>query len=968
MDLSSPSKALLGLLQRKSSQKSTLPMINDPAIATFGPASTEASDITGATSSKSTVATSSAARVVNADTSLRSSTSRSSSDSESQLKALLKGGTAESSTPKSPTDTISSKKSIHKSKFTYVNPFDDLEARSPMRSASSATPSPSVSGSKINSLLDSAAEKLIQKNNYTAENISDSVQTVAPEKSLERNAATSSGPDSTNILPSGNSIQFDSATSLCLSEFSFAGGIDSEKCEPIANFVRESTQFDRNILAVNDDFIAYPVATGIRVLSQLNGSYSVLIGHDDHQIINLSFSSYHSSAGTSLLVSTTVNNEIIVWELLTKNFLATPRQSHYRKLLRIEKLPANSEHVPKSRVHWPSISDCVAVAISKNIYLFPLNPENFLEIRRSKLSETVGHKAIIIETDSGAKDFVFSLDGSIIAGVNKFGSVTFWDVSKLPQLKNGTEQPTIKSALWTIQPHGDTRYTSIQFIDSPQTIKDKKPLRYLLLGFNQNHSFHVYDLVSRKIVQEFSLPPPLDSSMNGLAVSYGTGLVVVSDRVRNAFIFLHLSFPQYQEDYAGSQAEMIRTLGNSSDMTEASRAGFDYMVVYSFLEDHQILSFTLLEVTGDDNSLLDLYICHNKGATIFAVHPDTIAFNRWNMALPLTDVKVTPFKECDGYGNAQESVDSSANTSGLGADIHKSSPVRKHSIIPLGAMKAKMANAKATVRSPAMITAGPGIATSKRILSRADTSTPEPKVDSLSKEIDELKESKTDAFKPPAETTINGGSLIDVVNERFTENTDASKVSKKKKKKEIPSNESASISSLSEHFKKSTEETKDPTIDEKKVDLDSNSKKEKPRKILIKTDSVKASNEVANGSSTSGPLNLVKDVTDSLMSAVTTAVDQSVQAVLKSGIAEDIDRMKLSRAIASNVRQDLSESIEQTISSTLERMVQPVIEKSIAAAMSDINSKLDVALENLAELKKREQRFEILTDALKRMM
>ncbi|KAK9431134.1 hypothetical protein V1505DRAFT_414758 [Lipomyces doorenjongii] len=626
-----------------------------------------------------------------------------------------------------------------KPRFTYANPFHDLEAKSPLRKLQPPTPiSKSATGSSTNlknEVVPEAPPEPAAAENTEAKDANplspvdpaitsssaiklpkpttvDEVESQIVEKIGESPtpARTTESQLEVEEVPAGFKLPLQTPSIVSVESLSESGSISVDNCEAIANFTRDRNAFDRNILAVNEDFIAYPVGSGIRVLSQEDGTYTVLVGHEDNRIINVLFSNYRSSSGTSMLVSTTASNEVIVWELLTKNFKQTPRQNHYRKLIRIEKLPPNSEHVPKSRVHWPTIAGCVAVAVSKRIYIFPLNPETFYDIRRASLPDRVGENAVVIESETGSKDFIFSVDGTAIASVNKEGTATIFDVSKLPPLGHGAEKATITYPLKAFAPRKGTRYMSINFIDSPEVVKAKKPLRFLLFGFNQNHSFHIWDLRQGSIVEEFHLPQGSNgSALNGVCISYGTGMIVVSDVERNMFVFLHIKYPSGGIDaVAANQAEFVKSLLSQPVPAESETTGFDYVVGYSFFPGRSIISFSLLEITGED-ALLDLYICHDQGATIFPVSAKTIAFGSWSNANPLTSISTRALEAVPETATPVV-ADGSKDPSDLVASPSQSRPVKKHSIVPFGAMKAKIAGAtgKTPLRAATTVLTVPG--------------------------------------------------------------------------------------------------------------------------------------------------------------------------------------------------------------------------------------------------------------------
>ncbi|KAK7203612.1 hypothetical protein BZA70DRAFT_70556 [Myxozyma melibiosi] len=734
--MASASKNLLSMLQGGNSATTAQapPPPADPAISFFSSASVPAPS----------------AASVNVEHSIRKAGSSKSSPASSSpdvslasqadgLKNLLAAGGSKStiaaSEPSStataaPVSRTSSTSSAPKPRFTYVNPFHELEAQSsPSPRASTPTPKKSptppapqiVDPAILNSVVSKPKEPAPLDPAILSSAIKPSQPPTVPSAASSTPAippsqpAVQQRPQTTRKSPKdlpGFRLPLEYAKSVSIDTVKNFSHITEELCDGIANFTRDISASDRHLLAVNDDFIAYPIQNAIRVLSQTDGSFSILTGHEENRIVDLLFSTFRTESGSSLLVSTTANNEVIVWELLTSSFKDTRRDSHYRKLLRIEKLPPNSDHVPRARVHWPPVTECVAVSMSKKIYVFPLNSDTFLDIRRSSLIDRVGQSAVAIDTENGTTEFVYSPDGTAIAALNKLGTIALYDLSTLPPLGQGAEKATIRSPLKTFIPREGMRYCSINFLDAPEVVKAQKPLRFLLLGFNQNHSFHVYDLTTGSIVEELHLPQCVadPSALNLVSIAPSSGVVVISDTERNAMLFLHFA-------YAGSDAAASSSIASEAELLKGSIAtvgpnpastGCDYITSYGFIKDHRIISLSLLESISEDepDALFDLYVLHTEGATIFPVLPKYIAHNEWKSAPLATNAHVSALRQPAPATVSGDSPGSSLPAAkGLSETSTRSStptPVKKQGIVPFGAMKARQkSTAKPTPAVPA---------------------------------------------------------------------------------------------------------------------------------------------------------------------------------------------------------------------------------------------------------------------------
>ncbi|KAK9446929.1 uncharacterized protein V1518DRAFT_435376 [Limtongia smithiae] len=495
----------------------------------------------------------------------------------------------------------------------------------------------------------------------------------------------------------GYTLPLSNYSSIAFDSIKTSGEIAQEDCEDIAKFKRDRNYFDRSVITATEDYIAYPVQNAIRVVSQEFGNYTVLTGHhDEGRITNVILNNYETPSGTSLLVSTTSTSEVIVWELMTKNFTVASRLNQYRKLLRIEKLPPNSDHVPKCRVQWPPIANMVAVGMSKKIYFFALQSDTFLDIRRLDMQVAIGKSAIMFELETASNDFGFSLDGTVLASVDKTGTVTLFNITVLPPFNEGSEKATVRTPLKVLSPREGISYSTINFIDSPESVRAKLPSRYLLLGFNENHSFHVYDIAAGKIAQELHLPLSFngDVALNMLAIGYGAGVVVIADPERNTFLFLHLTYTSAGTIAASTQAEFIKSLIKLDATTYEGGSGFDYVAAYDFDTELPVIGFTLLEVISDSNpgALLDLYICHTDGAVIYPVYSSTFAYENWSSAPLLSSATVTALPSSAANGGSADHkrvVSGTAESLVLATDSANSStersrsPVKRQDIKPM---------------------------------------------------------------------------------------------------------------------------------------------------------------------------------------------------------------------------------------------------------------------------------------------
>src|ERR1700761_1435740 len=88
--------------------------------------------------------------------------------------------------------------------------------------------------------------------------------------------------------------------------------------------------------------------------------------------------------------------------------------------------------------------------------------------------------------------------------------------------------------------------SSIMFLDKERPTLKGVALRYMLIGFKQNHVLQLWDLGLGKAVQEVRLPHDKDSDgICSIAYHPRSGIIAVGHPTRNCVFFIHLSAPKY---------------------------------------------------------------------------------------------------------------------------------------------------------------------------------------------------------------------------------------------------------------------------------------------------------------------------------------------------------------------------------------------------------------------------------------
>ncbi|KAK9466652.1 hypothetical protein V1512DRAFT_225579 [Lipomyces arxii] len=929
---------------------------------------------------------------------------------------LLRNGT----TSKTPADKQTPPEKA-KPRFTYVNPFFELEAASPLNKTNTiapARPATPRSATVVKTPLDPAIASVGQatpKQSPTPEPVQITPEVTSVVEPLEVTEAETTvkavatpeakpTPDATiDNSVAGYRLPSSDRSLLTISTLPVTKSMSPDACDKIANFKRDFNNFDRNVIAVNDDYIAYPVGNGVRILSQEDGSFTVLVGHEENRIVSILFGSQKSSTNTSLLASVTASNEVIVWEILTKTFSPQFR-NQYRKLLRIEKLPPNSEHVPKSRISFPDIQDCVAVSMSRSIYMFPLKLDNFLDMRRVTLPDRVGQNAIMVETETGSRDFAFSPDGTLLATVNKAGCVTLYNIAKLPKLGHGADEATIKHSLTSFTPRAGLRYTSIHFIDSPETVNAGKPLRYLLLGYDQNHSFILWDLLKNDIAQELRFPGEQDR-VNGLQISLTRGLVVLCVPSANLILFLHLTFPPI-DDTMSTQAELAKQIGTVAT-TDSASAKFSALATESFFPDRVILGFTLLEMTATEDALVDLYISFDQGAVICPISAAEIGYGVSADARPVLE------------GVSTGPIETAATEAATPEPQARS--VKKHSIVPFGAMKAKMGRVpvkRSVTATPTQETpvASPGPTSSTPVPavstpSPAGTPAPAQVAEPVVEPVSDAKQTEDESSKKRGAEDISSMSETNDM-KPFEKRQELDELSKEVKPKD-----------KSKDVKPREIKKKQPTKIEAKTEAKTEVKEEEnaisvptsnfifrpvtaaKRKAILTRENADAlgmsATSASNGASAvvSIPASKLGAAEEESKAISGSEMDTKPESIIekrksRNGVAM-VKTGKVSEPVAeiSKITENMSKTIETSVSAELGNdkdvgeivrkavseavgqatkqllvEMKSAIEEAVANATASQNKKLDELVDLVELLKKRDRKIEVLSDAVKSLL
>jgi hypothetical protein len=256
--------------------------------------------------------------------------------------------------------------------------------------------------------------------------------------------------------------------------------------------------------------------------------------------------------------------------------------------------------------------------------------------RRVDSEKYFAERSLKINTGKAGKDFCFSEDDSVIASLDKNGRFKFWDIRELTAQigdeHGGKHEPIeLREPMWTMnaaasgsKPDEKPSVSSIMFLDKERPTVKGTALRYLIIGFKQNHILQLWDLGLGKAVQEIRLPHEKDS--DGIcSISYHakSGIITVGHPTRNSIYFIHLSAPKYPLQ-SMEQAKYIGLLARDDPKLlprPESTAIMSGLREFSFAKIGQLRSVDMLKTPVEnaseggstDETLFELYVMHSRG-------------------------------------------------------------------------------------------------------------------------------------------------------------------------------------------------------------------------------------------------------------------------------------------------------------------------------------------------------------------
>ncbi|KAK4633801.1 hypothetical protein CLAFUR0_02653 [Fulvia fulva] len=433
----------------------------------------------------------------------------------------------------------------------------------------------------------------------------------------------------------------------------------------IAQLKKEFDQIDRCLVTASQTHIVYAqVATkkdngGFRIIRQDTGDHKQVFRSSGERIFHVQLcSSPTSGSDVENVLGTGVNGSVF-WTTLGKTrgdlFADDDVEGQGFVLPPVHTAEENTSGSPvKTRAKMSSRHpDYFAVARGKQIYI--VSPDAAKDQVYASKDRKVDSEKFFndhcpkINTGKAGKDFCFSEDDSVIVSLDKNGRFKFWDIRDLTARATSTTEDKrggieLKEPLWTMnaaasgsKPDEKPSVSSIMFLDKERPVAKGAALRYMIIGFKQNHILQLWDLGLGKAVQEIRFPHEKDS--DGIcSISYHpkTGIVAVGHPTRNSVYFVHLSAPKYNIP-SMEQAKYISMLSRNDPglPKPESTAIMSGLREFSFARVGQLRSVDMLRTPVENASergtaeetLFELYTMHSKGVVGISIKREDLGWD-----------------------------------------------------------------------------------------------------------------------------------------------------------------------------------------------------------------------------------------------------------------------------------------------------------------------------------------------------
>ncbi|GAB7365726.1 hypothetical protein MBLNU230_g7063t1 [Neophaeotheca triangularis] len=430
----------------------------------------------------------------------------------------------------------------------------------------------------------------------------------------------------------------------------------------IAQMKKEFDQIDRALITASQTHIVYATPAtkkenaGIRIIRQDTGDHKQLFKSHGERVFNVQLCNPPGGGDVETLLGTGVNGSVF-WASMAKSHGELFDDDDLEKrgfvMPAITTQEENTSGSPvKTRAKMSNRhNEFFAVARGKQIHV--ISPDTVKmkcytdsSTRKVDSEKFFAERALKISTGKAGKDFAFSEDDTVLVSLDKNGRFKFWDIREMAgvaqQDNHGTSQ--LDEPLWSLaaatsgsKAEDKPSVSSIMFLDKERPCVKGVALRYVIIGFKQNHILQLWDLGLGKAVQELRFPHEKDSDgICSISYSPKTGIIALGHPTRNSIYFVHLSAPKYDIG-ALDQAIYVKKLA-SKDPTlprPQSTAIMSGLREFSFGRIGQLRSVDMLKTPvpnasqpdTEDETLFELYVMHSKGVVGLSIKKEDMGWN-----------------------------------------------------------------------------------------------------------------------------------------------------------------------------------------------------------------------------------------------------------------------------------------------------------------------------------------------------
>ena len=447
-----------------------------------------------------------------------------------------------------------------------------------------------------------------------------------------------------------------------------------ESATPIARLKKEFSHDDRALATASQSHIIYAVVpnekkpdAGLKIIRQEDGKNKHVWAKTGERLCNVQVSS--STHGDIESVLATGVNGTIFYTTLSKTSGELFDDDNVEAQGFVMSPPPNSDEPSSSSTFGTSSAiktraklsnrhsdQYFAVARGRQIHLIApeiVKDRDYTDQKTQTVhtEKYLSEHSLSINTAKAGKDFCFSEDDTTLISLDKVGKVKFWDIRSLTSAiesdsqdkspRNELKEPIYSFAAGASPLHPDDKMSpsSVILLDKDRPCAKGVALRYLLVGFQQNHILQLWDLGLGKCVQELRFPESPGSTNAMCTVNYHpkSGILCVSHPGRNSIYFIHLSAPRYNL-HQMSQAAYISMLARQDQSLPRpeSTAIMSGMREYTLGKVGELRSVDMLKVpfpagnpTDDaaQETLFELYIEHSKGVVGMLIKRDDLGWD-----------------------------------------------------------------------------------------------------------------------------------------------------------------------------------------------------------------------------------------------------------------------------------------------------------------------------------------------------